>query len=399
VLKRCLASLFVACISVALLLPGAPANASSVTLTPVDLTPNLASGGGAPAGLLPPTPQLPALDNYPTSDPSGWSTRSASTLLFKGTADPAPPSLVPLYCVQVNIELNQELTYAPTDWSHTSVTNLGYVMRLLVDDYPATDEPAGTNPNTGFPLSIANKIEIVQAAIWYFTDDFVVKTSDPFHDFVAAEVNKVLAQGPADQLPYFQQSLNLGAPSGSFSVGQLAGPFTISSTAPGQPVTVHVTNGSMFSDATGTTPIANGASIAASTKIWVRAAKAGTVTVSIDGALDRIPVGTIYQAADSQELISAGGVGGVPSSATASVRFAAAASSTAASSTHAATTPPASSASTPGTATASDTTATSPVANTGATVAPELEVGIGALVVGLFLLWASSLRRGRHRAH
>jgi TQXA domain-containing protein len=58
-------------------------------------------------------------------------------------------------------------------WNSANVPNVDYVGRLLNDYYPNTNEPASL---TGGPKAAA-----VQAAIWYFTDKYVLRADDPLH--------------------------------------------------------------------------------------------------------------------------------------------------------------------------------------------------------------------------
>ena len=66
----------------------------------------------------------------------------------------------------------------------------GWVRRAALNEYyPHTGEPAAlTDPN--------QKAAAVQAAIWFFSDRYVLSTSDPLHNAVVAIVNKVKLDGP-----------------------------------------------------------------------------------------------------------------------------------------------------------------------------------------------------------
>ena len=60
--------------------------------------------------------------------------------------------------------------------------------RLLNEYYPNTTEPAA--------LANANQTAAaVQAAIWYFTDKYVLNTADPLHGAVAAIVADIQRRG------------------------------------------------------------------------------------------------------------------------------------------------------------------------------------------------------------
>ena len=66
--------------------------------------------------------------------------------------------------------------------------------RLLNDYYPNTAQPPiGANGIT----TTADQAAAVQAAIWYFSDNYVVSASDPlFQSAVASIVNTVRLQPP-----------------------------------------------------------------------------------------------------------------------------------------------------------------------------------------------------------
>ena len=62
-------------------------------------------------------------------------------------------------------------------WDAANVPNVGYVARLLNEYYPNTDEPAALT-------DLNQKAAAVQAAIWFFSDRYVLSTSDPLHNAV-----------------------------------------------------------------------------------------------------------------------------------------------------------------------------------------------------------------------
>ena len=61
---------------------------------------------------------------------------------------------------------------------------VGYVARLLNEYYPNSGEPAALT-------DLNQKAAAVQAAIWFFSDRYVLSTSDPLHDAVAAIVDHI----------------------------------------------------------------------------------------------------------------------------------------------------------------------------------------------------------------
>ena len=139
-----------------------------------------------------------------------------------------------------------------------------------------------------------DRAAVVQAAVWYFSDNYVISTSDPLHDTVAAIVNNVIALGPLVDPP--PPSLQITPATDTGPIQSLVGPFTVVS--PQENAIVNATGGSMFADVSGTTPIANGASVADGTQIWLRRDTVGSVTLSAT-ATAVVPGGNVYLYADN----------------------------------------------------------------------------------------------------
>lgn len=220
---------------------------------------------------------------YPTTDPASPPFTSQDES-FAGVINASPvgggPSLQ-MYCINILTPTNVGVGYELGDWGGANVTNVGYVARLLNDYFPNTALPALANDN--------ERAAAVQASIWYFSDNYVLKTSDPLRPAVAAIVNDVIAKGPLVQPP--PPSLTLTPSTLAGSVGTPTGPFTV--TTGGGTATVTVDTGEMFSDAAGTTPIASGTAVPSGTNIWVRSATAGTVTLAAE-AQATVPTGNVY---------------------------------------------------------------------------------------------------------
>ncbi len=172
--------------------------------------------------------------------------------------------------------------------------------RLLNDYYPNTDEPAGLT-------DLNQKAAAVQAAVWFFSDRYVLSTSDPLHDAVVAIVNDVRSKGPLVQPPPPSLTLtpaNVGGPR------RVLGPFTVTTDAP--PATVHVTGGSMFSNRAGTDPIPDGSTVPSGQRIWLRRAGGASTAVLQATSTATVPSGNVYLydgntagVSDAQRLILA----------------------------------------------------------------------------------------------
>ena len=114
---------------------------------------------------------------------------------------------------------------------------MDYVARLLNEYYPNTDAPAALT-------DLNQKAAAVQAAIWFFTDRYVLNTSDPLHDTVAAIVDHIIDAGPLPEQP--PPSLTITPSQLSGPAGSVLGPFTVNTNtgAAGAPAaTVTATGG------------------------------------------------------------------------------------------------------------------------------------------------------------
>src|SRR5215218_5645598 len=161
-----------------------------------DLVINRLGSGQGVSGFYPnaANPFDPVADGYPAGNPStapgsGWSTLNEG---FAGIIHAKPPlggEELSLYCIDIATGTNIGYGYALGTWDAANVPNVGYVARLLNQYYPHTDQPASlTNLN--------QRAAAVQAAIWFFTDRYVVSTSDRLRSAVVAIVNDILAAGP-----------------------------------------------------------------------------------------------------------------------------------------------------------------------------------------------------------
>ena len=130
----------------------------------------------------------------------------------------------------------------------------------------------------------------MQAAIWFFTDRYVLRTDDPLHAAVQAIVTAVISAGavPQPQAP----TLTITPASGEGPVGQTIGPFTVTSSVA---ATVTATGATMWTAASGGQQIADGASLpSGTTQIWLKSTgTAATATLSAQ-ATATVPSGNVY---------------------------------------------------------------------------------------------------------
>jgi hypothetical protein len=254
----------------------------------------------------------PVKNGYPTSNPStGFSPKDEG---FAGVIHAEPPgggTELSLYCIDILTNTYIGYGYFLGTWDAANVPNVGYVARLLNEYYPNTGEPATlTNLN--------QRAAAVQAAIWFFSDRYVLSTSDPLHAVVANIANHVISEGPLVEPP--PPSLTLTPSHVSGPAGSVLGPFTLNTNAGvrrhrGRPraaldATVTATGADMFSDAAATMRIPDGATVPSGQKIWVRSTGPSTAVIQAT-AKATVPSGNVYLydgnagANDAQKLILA----------------------------------------------------------------------------------------------
>jgi hypothetical protein len=245
----------------------------------------------------------PVTTPYPTTPPAGFSPKDES---FAGIIHARPPSggtELSLYCIDILTATYSGIGYTLGTWDASNVPNVGYVARLLNEYYPNTSAPALVNGN--------QTAAAVQGAIWYFTDKYVLNAADPLHAAVADIVEHIRHEVPVGEEP--KPTLTITPSHVSGPAHKVLGPFTVTSNHPtsGPSATVTATGGSMFSDAAGTVPIANGDSVPSGQEIWVRST-GPTVAVLEATSTATVPHGSVYLydgntngVSDAQHLILA----------------------------------------------------------------------------------------------
>jgi hypothetical protein len=137
----------------------------------------------------------PVKDGYPPSNPTtGFTPKGESFAgVIHGTPVGGGPD-IDLYCIDIDTNTYLGFGYQLGTWDASNVGNVGYVARLLNSFYPNTNEPAALT-------DLNQKAAAVQAAIWFFSDRYVLNTTDPLYAAVVAIVNFVRAQEPLVQPP------------------------------------------------------------------------------------------------------------------------------------------------------------------------------------------------------
>ncbi|MDM8083770.1 thioester domain-containing protein [Cellulomonas cellasea] len=246
--------------------------------------------GQAVNGFLPPvgTPFDPTA-GYPTSDPAGYDVANEGFAgIIRAIAEDTG-TVLSMYCIDIRTTTFSGLGYTNGTWDESTVPNVGYIARILNSYYPTVP----TEPAT--PAGDNERAAAVQAAIWFFSDGFVVATSDMLNPIVATIVAEVLAAGPLPEPA--SPDIAITPASASGAVGSLVGPFTVTAattTGPAPSITLSVPTGvTAYSDAAGTVEVPDGSTVASGTQIWVRGATAGAVSLGATATVE-VPTGNVY---------------------------------------------------------------------------------------------------------
>ena len=235
----------------------------------------------------------PVTEVYPSTIPVGFVGLNEG---FAGALEARPPGPAEpttlLYCIDIRTETRIGYGYELGTWNESNVDNVGYVAQLLDRYYPNTNEPAGLSDNA--------RAAAVQAAIWYFTDKYVLQPSDALHDAVAGIVSAVKLAGPVDNPE--PPTLDLSPTSISGPAGSLLGPYTV--TGSSDAITVAANDGDMFADAAGTIPIPDLSIVTSGTRIWLRNTAGPTTATLIARAEATVPSGNVYLYDGNQSGVS-----------------------------------------------------------------------------------------------
>ena len=134
----------------------------------------------------------PVTEGYPAGNPTtGFSPKNEgfAGIIF-GTATDGSNAQLSLYCFDINTDTYPGINYVLGTWNASNVPNVNYVAQVLNNYYPKTNEPAALT-------DLNQKAAAVQAAIWFFSDRYVLNTSDSLHDVVSGIAAAVIAKGPA----------------------------------------------------------------------------------------------------------------------------------------------------------------------------------------------------------
>ena len=278
---------FVGLLATAILLI-APLNAVAVEPLPaVEIT------GFAPGleiqGLHPGQGVVPdATAQYPAVNPTGYVDIDTFAGIVQTANVQDPSQIVQMYCINVYLETSVGTDYQLDTWAEANVPNIGYVTFILNNFYPTVQLPENLNAD--------QQAAAVQAAIWYFTDGYVVDTSQSdIRGAVVAIVAAAQANGPVQEPAV--PGIEITPETASAVLGSRAGPFTVNGENV-ERITVTAPSGSTLHTAeTGGEEVPSGSTVSPGTLLWVESASGGPASGSL-GAFTNVTVqaGSVYLA-------------------------------------------------------------------------------------------------------
>ena len=244
----------------------------------------------------------PVTEGYPAGNPTtGFSPKNEGFAgIILGTATDGSNAQLSLYCFDINTNTSPGINYVLGTWNASNVPNVNYVAQVLNNYYPKTNEPAALT-------DLNQKAAAVQAAIWFFSDRYVLNTSDSLHDVVSGIATAVIAKGPA--APPDPPSVSI-TPETLSSTASILGPFTVTATGPATAASVTALGADMFRDPGATDLIPPGTTVPSGTQIWLKQAGQSAALLQAT-AKATVPQNNVYLydgtngVSDAQRLILA----------------------------------------------------------------------------------------------
>ena len=267
----------------ATLTPGGGPVRGGATSEITDISISSLGDGEAVSGALPPAGTSWSVAQYPTTIPSGYVREDVSFAGIINTQDVTGENTAQMYCIDLRTSTQVGIGYVNGTWDESNIPNIGYVERILNTYYPNTNLPAGVDDN--------RKAAAVQAAIWFFTDGYVVNPRSPQYGTVAAIVNNVIRLGPQPEPAAPDVTITPATAEGR--VDGVTGPYTVAAENAAE-VTVVVDDGfSLYADAAGTVPLDE--TVPSGTQVWVRSDTGGTGPATITArAVVTVPTGNVF---------------------------------------------------------------------------------------------------------
>nr|WP_304661804.1 thioester domain-containing protein [Arthrobacter sp. zg-Y238] len=261
-----------------------PEPGDTVPAAEVEITMTGTGVGTAATGGIPPAGETFDISAYPPDVPPTYEEDNPS---FAGTILTADEegNTQEMYCIDIRTSTYSGLGYESGTWSEANVPNVGYVNRVLNSYYP--DQP-------GLPAEAADdatRAAAVQAAIWFFSDGFVLQDTDPLRPLTQGIIDAVLAAGPLTEPP--PPDVSIDPPVAAGPVDGVTGPFTVTAGG-GAELTVEAPAGfALFTDPAGTVPLVN--PVPSGTQVWVRStAQTPDPAVITASAVVPVETGIVY---------------------------------------------------------------------------------------------------------
>ena len=205
------------------------------------------SGYIAPAG----DTAFDPLNGYPDTIPDGFEPLNEGFAGIIKAQAVDTGEVLNMYCIDIRTSTWPGLGYESGTWDDADVPNVDYVAYILNLYYPNTGEPAAA-PNENL------RAAAVQAAIWFLTDKYVLAPNDPVRPYTEAIVQDALDNGPLEELPPPDLSIDPTTLRGAADTP--LGPYVVTADSTAT-VTVTATGATMYADAAATVPIADGATV------------------------------------------------------------------------------------------------------------------------------------------
>lgn len=228
--------------------------------------------------------------------------------------DKPVPGLVPAYCIDLTTSLKRHVTMQAGWWSKfigrtgsTFHDNNKQINWILQNSYPSIKDLPKLSKAAGLPdtdtISEADAIGATQAAIWHFSDDAKLDTTNAHPDAELLALYNYLIGSSNTGIDEGKVSLSPSQATGT--VGKLVGPFTLKTNLSDltldisklpSGVTVVDANGKQLS----TDSLTNGS------KFYLNVPAGTTATTGTVGVSGNSPSGLIFVADGSQQVIAAG---------------------------------------------------------------------------------------------
>ncbi|HJP74491.1 MAG TPA: thioester domain-containing protein [Pseudonocardiaceae bacterium] len=220
--------------------------------------------------------------------------------------------LVPAYCIDLTTSLKKHVTMQAGWWSsfigrtgsefHNNNKQINWILQ---NSYPSIKDLSKLSTTANLPdtISEADAISGTQAAIWHFSDDATLDTTDAHPDADLTGLYNYLIGSSNTGIDEGKVSLSPSQATGT--IGKLVGPFTLKSNLTDLKLDISkLPSGVTVVDANGKQLSTD--SLASGSKFYLTVAAGTTATTGSVYASGNSPSGLIFTADNSQQVIAAG---------------------------------------------------------------------------------------------